>query len=69
VPTAPVKPFLIAEEDDETFRLTIRQTRYNSQGYPWVVKRQLDDAFTSAASARAYATAEFGAKAGEFAKA
>lgn len=63
----PVKPFLILEDEDGFFRLTLRETRYNSQGYPWVVKTPVDQAFKSTAAARAYAVAEFGGKAGEFA--
>ena len=63
----PVKPFLIEKDDEGNVRLTVRETRYNSQGYPWVVKKEVDQTFKTAAAARAYAVEEFGGKAGEFA--
>ena len=31
-----LKPYLIAKDADGQFRLTVRETRYNSQGYPLV---------------------------------
>lgn len=64
---SPVKPFLIAKDDDGQVRLTVRETRYNSQGYPWVTDRLIEQSFTTAAAARKHATEEYGAKAGEFA--
>ena len=63
----PVKPFLIAKDDQGDVRLTVRETRYNSQGYPWVTARLIAESFSNAAAARAYAKQEFGAKTGEFA--
>jgi hypothetical protein len=61
------KPFLIMKDAEGQVRLTVRETRYNSQGYPWTLERQLEQPFKSIAAARAHATDEFGAKAGEFA--
>lgn len=63
----PVRPFLIAKQPDGQYRLSTRETRYNSQGYPLVTETQLDETFPTATAARAFATAHFGAKAGEFA--
>jgi len=63
----PVKPFLIARDVAGGIRLTVRETRYNSQGYPWITARKIAQSFATAAAARAYAKEEFGAKAGEFA--
>jgi hypothetical protein len=63
----PTKPFLIAKDEDGQVRLTLCETRRNSQGYPWVVRTLLDRSFATAAAARAFATAEYGAKPGEFA--
>ena len=60
------KPFLIAKDDEGRVRLTVRETRYNSQGYPWVVQELVEQVFETAAAARAYAVDRFGAKAGEF---
>lgn len=63
----PVCPFLIAKDEDGAFRLTVRSTRYNSQNYPVVTSTLQDESFKTAAAARAYAKAEFGAEAGQFA--
>jgi hypothetical protein len=60
-------PFLIEREAEGEFRLTVRETRYNSQNYPIVTATPVSEPFKSAAAARAYAKANFGAQAGEFA--
>ncbi|MXO58469.1 hypothetical protein GRI89_02765 [Altererythrobacter salegens] len=65
--SAEPKPFLILKDEMGQFHLTVRETRYNSQGYPWVVSRQVEETFKSTAAARAYAVEQFGGKAGEFA--
>jgi hypothetical protein len=64
--TAAVKPFLIAKDPDGRVRLTVRETRYNSQGYPWVLQKPVEQTFATTAAARAYAADHLGAKAGEF---
>ena len=61
------RPFLIERDDEGAYRLTVRETRYNSQHYPIVTATQVGEAFASAAAARAYAKAQFGAVPGEFA--
>ncbi|MFC4255710.1 hypothetical protein GRI97_17500 [Altererythrobacter xixiisoli] len=63
----PTKPFLIAEDEHGQVRLTLRETRYNSQGYPWIVSTVVDESFGTVAAARKHAVEHFGAKAGEFA--
>ena len=63
----PVRPFLIAKDEDGQFRLTVRETRYNSQGYPLVSATMVDETFKPATAARAHAKAHFGAEAGQFA--
>jgi hypothetical protein len=60
------RPFLI-ERDGDGYRLTVRETRYNSQHYPIVTATKVGEAFASAAAARAYAKAQYGAQPGEFA--
>ncbi|RJF90685.1 hypothetical protein [Sphingomonas cavernae] len=65
--TPPIRPFLINKDEDGHFRLTVRDTRYNSQGYPIVTATRHDEMFKSAAAARAYARENFGAEAGQFA--
>ncbi len=63
----PVKPFLIAKDEDGQFRLTVRETRYNSQNYPLVTATMQDESFKSATAARTYAKEHFGAEPGQFA--
>jgi len=63
----PVKPFLIAKDEEGQVRITVRETRYNSQGYPIVTENLVDEAFQTATAARAHAKAHFGAEAGQFA--
>lgn len=64
----PVQPFLIAKNDDGTFQLTLRETRMNMYNYPLVTSTQQDEVFSTAAAARAFAIANFGAQPGQFAK-
>jgi hypothetical protein len=63
----PVKPFLIAKDEEGQVRLTVRETRYNSWNYPIVTATLVDEPFKSAVAARNYAKAHFGAEAGQFA--
>lgn len=63
----PVRPFLIAKDEEGAVRLTIRETRYNSQNYPLVTSTLHEDTFKTATAARSYAKAHFGAEAGQFA--
>ena len=63
----PVKPFLIAKDETGQVRLTIRETRFNSQGYPLVTSTLLEETFRTLTAARAHAKEHFGAEAGDFA--
>ena len=63
---AAVKPVLIDRDEDGAYCLTIRETRYNSQNYPVLTSKRVDESFSSTAAARAYASEHFGAVAGEF---
>ena len=63
----PIKPYLIATDAAGQVRLTVRDTRYNGQGYPVVTSQLVEQPFETAAAARAHAKAHFGAVAGEFA--
>lgn len=60
------RPFLIKKDEDGHFRLTVRTTRYNSQGYPLVTAALQDELFKTANAARAFAQENFQAKAGEY---
>jgi len=62
-----LKPFLILKDEEGQFRLTVRETRYNSQGYPLVTATEVDETFKSATAARTHAKEHFGAEAGQFA--
>ncbi len=62
-----LRPFLITKDVERRFRLTIRETRYNSQGYPLVTETMQEEAFPTAAAAKAHARDQFGAKAGQYA--
>ena len=62
-----LKPYLIAKDEDGSFRLTVRETRYNSQGYPLVTATPVAESFKSATAARTHARENFGAVPGQFA--
>ncbi len=64
---ATVRPFLIAKDEEGNIRLTVRETRYNSQGYPLVTATMEPVTFKTAAAARAHARERIGAEAGQFA--
>jgi len=63
----PVRPFLIAKDEEGAFRITIRETRYNSQGYPLVTATLQEESFKTATAARTHAREAFGAETGQFA--
>ncbi|QAY77536.1 hypothetical protein [Sphingosinicella sp. BN140058] len=63
----PLRPFLICKDEDGHVRLTVRETRYNSQNYPLITSTLQQETFATAAAARAHAKMHFGAEAGQFA--
>ncbi len=62
-----MRPFLIQKNAEGQFRLSVRTTRYNSQGYPLVDTALHADSFKTSAAARAFARDNFAAKPGEYA--
>jgi hypothetical protein len=62
-----MRPFLIQKNAEGQFRLSVRTTRYNSQGYPLVDTALHADSFKTSATARAFARDNFSAKPGEYA--
>ena len=60
------RPFLIKQDADGQFRLTVRDVRYNSQGYPLVTAVMQDALFETVAAARSYARTHFKAIAGQY---
>jgi hypothetical protein len=63
----PVRPFLIAKDEQGAFRITVRETRFNSQQYPIVTATLQAETFKTATSAKAFAKEHFGAEANQFA--
>ena len=63
----PVRPYLILKDEEGVFRVTVRTTRYNSQGYPLVSSEVLGDAFKTQTAAKAYVKTEYRAEANEIA--
>ena len=63
----PVRPFLIAKDEEGNFQLTVRETRFNSQGYPLVTATMVEESFKTATAARTHAKEHFGAETGQFA--
>ncbi|HEY0270024.1 MAG TPA: hypothetical protein VGC10_03440 [Sphingomonas sp.] len=62
-----IRPYLIAKDEEGVFRITVRTTRFNSQGYPLVTANLLEGSFPSLATARAYARQQFRAEATDIA--
>lgn len=62
-----LRPFLIQRQIDGTYRLTVRDIRYNSQDYPIVTNVLQDEVFDTQAAAKNFARAKFDAKAGQYA--
>lgn len=60
------RPFLINKDENGKFRLTVRTTRYNSQGYPLISSALQDETFATANAARAFARDNFRAQPGEY---
>ena len=60
------RPFLINKDVEGNVRLTVRSTRYNSQGYPLVDTALQTELFKTASAARAFARDNFRAQPGEY---
>lgn len=65
--TTTTRPFLINKDADGNFRLTVRTTRYNSQGYLLTDAALQLELFKTTSAARAFARDNFRAQPGEFA--
>ena len=61
-----IRPFLISKDNIGNFRLTVRDVRYNSQGYPIVTGVMQTECFETAAAAKTWARTNFNAKAGQY---
>ena len=49
-----LRPYLVSKQAQGDFRITVRTTRLNSQGYPLVSTELLPDSFRTATAARTY---------------
>ncbi len=67
MPRTAVRPYLILKDEEGAFRITVRTTRFNSQGYPLVTTNMVEGGFPTLTAARAYARAEFRAEAADIA--
>ena len=63
----PVRPFLIKKDEEGRFRITVRETRHNSQGYPLITATLQEETFATAAAAKAHAREHLGAEPGQYA--
>lgn len=61
-----LRPFLITKDQGGNFRLTVRETRYNSQGYPLVTSHLQEEIFKTAAAVRSFARETFKAEPGQY---
>ena len=63
----PVRPYLVTKAEEGVFRVTVRTTRFNSQGYPLVSAEVLGDAFRTQTAAKAFVREQFRAEASDIA--
>jgi hypothetical protein len=61
----PVRPFLVAKDENGAFRITIRSTRF--QQYPIVTSTLQEETFKTATAARSYLRLNFSADASQIA--
>lgn len=61
-----IRPFLISRDDEGHVRLSVRDVRYNSQGYPLVTDVLQDTLFETVSAARSFAKLHFNAIAGQY---
>ena len=62
-----VRPYLVTKDEEGVFRITVRTTRFNSQGYPLVSTEVLGDAFKTQTAAKTYVREQFRAEASDIA--
>ena len=63
----PVRPYLVTKDEEGVFRITVRTTRFNSQGYPLVSAEVLPDGFKTQTAAKTYVKEQYRAEAGDIA--
>ena len=63
----PVRPYLVTKDEEGVFRVTVRTTRFNSQGYPLVSSEVLTDAFKTQTAAKSFVREQYRAESNEIA--
>jgi hypothetical protein len=63
----PVRPYLVTKDEAGTFRVTVRTTRFTSQGYPLVSAEVLDNAFKTQRAARTFVREVYSGEASDIA--
>ena len=63
----PVRPYLVTKDEEGVFRVTVRTTRFNSQGYPLVSSEVLADAFKTQTAAKSFVREQYRAESNEIA--
>ena len=62
-----MRPYLVAKDEEGVFRVTIRSTRFNSQGYPLVSSEVLDGGFRTQTAAKMFVRDQYRAETNEIA--
>lgn len=62
-----VRPYLVVKNEDGDYRVTVRTTRYNSQGYPLLSTDLLDEKFSTQKAAKLFVLENFGAESSDIA--
>lgn len=57
-----VRPYLVLKHDEGNYRVTVRQTRFNSQGYPIVSSELLSDVFKTQTAAKTFVREQYRAE-------
>jgi hypothetical protein len=62
-----VRPYLVLKDEDGSYRVTVRTTRFNSQGYPIVSSEKLNDVFKTQSAAKTFVREQYRAESGDIA--
>ena len=62
-----VRPYLVAKNEDGDYQITVRRTRYNSQGYPLVSADLLTERFATQKAAKLFVHENYRAEKGDIA--
>ena len=57
-----VRPYLVQKQEEGDYRVTVRLTRFNSQGYPIVSSELLNDVFKTQTAAKNFVREQYRAE-------